>query len=165
MLRGSWCGTPKAAQFLGLPHVSHQNGSSGSHSFDSFLQTFECSRSPPPRWDLTSWKRGWIFDTRSPETSKPQRIAAFWAPVELRVLQTPQNLQSVIDRRDFWAYKSVEILVFASPTGYTMLTSSGSPLLKLEEYSLDSSKTISNFPAVLMNFNRFFLHLKRFIWD
>jgi hypothetical protein len=31
------------------------------------------------------------------------------------------------DRGDFWAY-SVEILVFASPTGY-MLTSSGFPLL------------------------------------
>jgi hypothetical protein len=30
-------------------------------------------------------------------------------------------------------------------------------------YSTDSSKTINNFPAVLMNFNRLFLKLNRFI--
>ena len=32
------------------------------------------------------------------------------------------------DRGDFWA-QPVEMLVFASPTGYMMLTSSGLPLL------------------------------------
>ena len=60
------------------------------------------------------------------------------------------------DRGDFWALP-IEILVLARPTGY-MLTSSGFPLLNWGNlsYSIDSSKMIGNFPAVL-NFIRLFL--------
>ena len=66
------------------------------------------------------------------------------------------------DRGGFWTYKSVEIHVFASPTGY-MLTSFGVPLLNWGISSINSSKIIGNFPAVLMNFNQLFLKLNQFI--
>jgi hypothetical protein len=57
--------------------------------------------------------------------------------------------------------KSYNILVFASPTGY-MLTSSGFPLLNWGIFFYNSSKMVSNFPDIL-NFNRLFLKLNRFI--
>ena len=53
----------------------------------------------------------------------------------------------------------VKILVILNPTSY-MLTSSGFDAF--EVYSIDSSKTIGKFPEVL-NFNRSFLELNRFI--
>ena len=51
----------------------------------------------------------------------------FWSKehVMTEVIESGQNWQS--DRRDFWAW-SVEILVFASPTGY-LLTSFGFSIL------------------------------------
>jgi hypothetical protein len=52
--------------------------------------------------------------------------------------------------------------VFASPTGY-MLTSFGVPLLNWGIF-YKSSKMIGNFPEVL-NFNRLFLKLNRFIYN
>ena len=54
----------------------------------------------------------------------------------------------------------VEILVFISPSGYR-LASFGFPLLNWV-YSINSSKMIGSFPAVL-NFNRLFLKLNRFM--
>ena len=60
------------------------------------------------------------------------------------------------DQGDFQVY-SIEILVFASPTGY-MLTSANFPFLNWV-YSVHSSKMIGNFPAVL-NYNRLFLKLQ-----
>jgi hypothetical protein len=63
------------------------------------------------------------------------------------------------DRGDFWA-QLVNILVFASPTGY-METTSGFALLSWV-YSIDSFKMINNFHEVL-NLNWLFLKLNRFI--
>ena len=54
-------------------------------------------------------------------------------------------------------------LVFASPTGY-MLTSSGVSFIEFGVvHSIDASKTIGDFPAVLMNFKQLFSKLNRFI--
>ena len=63
------------------------------------------------------------------------------------------------DRGDLLA-EPVEIVVFASPTGY-MVTSSGFPLLNWGIF-YEFHKMIGNFPAV-SNFNRLFLKLNRFI--
>ena len=86
-----------------------------------------------------------------------QNLHCFAPPLKIYF----QKLQDIpcSDRGDFWALL-VEILVFASPTSY-MFTSSGFSLLNWV-YSIDSSKIIGNFLAVL-NFNRLFLKLYRFI--
>ena len=42
--------------------------------------------------------------------------------------------------------------MFATPTDYMLLTSSGFLLLNWSYFSIDSSEMISNFLAVLMNF-------------
>ena len=62
------------------------------------------------------------------------------------------------DRVDFWAWP-VEILVFASPTGY-MLTSSGFPFLNWVYY-INSSKMI----GAILNSNWLFLKLNCFIYN
>ena len=86
-----------------------------------------------------------------------QNLHCFAPPLKIYF----QKLQDIpcSDRGDFWALL-VEILVFASPTSY-MFTSSGFSLLNWV-YSIDSSKIIGNFLAVL-NFNRLFLKLYWFI--
>jgi hypothetical protein len=68
------------------------------------------------------------------------------------------------DRGDDFGHdqlRSLASVVFASPTGYMLMTS----LVLLYEigvYSINSSKRIGNFHAVL-NFNRLFLKLNRFV--
>ena len=97
-----------------------------SHSL-SWLRSREKNNKIKISYTMESmWSNFPITTSTCVRTTKPRLPSKGWGKTTRNAAVVQQRTS---DPGDFWVAYLVEILVFASPTGY-MLSSSGSPLLK-----------------------------------
>ena len=98
--------------------------------------------------------------TETPRSTITWCIHAFSCHEQVAMKRTKPLLMISVghlsDWEDFWALQPVEILVFASPTGWLHVDIFRFPFVKIGVYVINSSKMISNFPATVLYFNRLF---------